>query len=230
MKHSVTGYFWCSKPTDFNDPFDCYKYFLTFQPNAQDIAELFRTVSKFTGQELEDNIKYYSEHPDEVANAYYSTVEGIIESQWICCFANNYESILMWSHYGDHRKGLCLAFTPARDPESFYTFKVRYAHDIVPENYFAKGGLGAIFTLTTKAIDWSYEDEYRVMHDSLGKRYFKKNALTTVIFGCRTSEPEMLSVINIIENSGYENVKYGQAYTLLNSFKLAFRSVIPHKA
>lgn len=221
------GYFWCSKPSEFNDPFDCYKHFLTFEPTVEDIVELFKTVSKTQGQQLKDHIDYFTKHPEEVSRAYYSIVEQTIESQGICCFANNYENNLLWSHYGDHHKGVCLAFQPDMDLESFLTFKVRYAKGIVPENYFANGGLGAIFTLTTKSLDWEYEDEYRVITDSPGKRHFKKEALTTIIFGCTTTEQEMLSVINVVENSGYKNMAYGQAYTLPNSFKLAFKVVIP---
>ena len=79
----------------------------------------------------------------------------------------------------------------------------------------------------TKAIHWGYENELRLLlPNENGKQHFKRSALKSIIFGCRTQEKDIVEIKEIIENTGgYSNVEYKRACISRNSFALTFEKV-----
>lgn len=223
LHQSLKGnYFWHAGRTSFNDPYDCYKHLLTFSPTEEQLIEYARRTL-LPGEKLDQTTNFILKNPRLVPEAYLSTIDSVLDSQGICCLTTNYRNTLMWSHYANHHKGVCLGFETHRDLDSFFVAKVRYTDDFVPRNYFEDYEHSAMIMLTTKSKDWEYEQEYRLVNERQGAIPFGKAALTEVIFGCKVTQDDMLSVINTVETSGYKDVQYTQAYTLPNSFKLAFR-------
>lgn len=220
LKHH---YFWHSGRTSFNDPYDCYKHLLTFDPTMEQLMD-YAKRTLLPGEDLDTTTNFILNKPELVTDAYLNTIDSVLDSYGICCFTTNYQNILMWSHYAQHHKGVCLVFDVNQDIESFFVAKVRYTDEFTPRNYFDDTTNTAMIMLTTKSKDWEYEQEYRLVDNKQGAIPFKTEALTKVIFGCKTSQDDMLAVINTIETAGYRNVEYTQAYTLPNSFKLAFRT------
>jgi hypothetical protein len=120
----------------------------------------------------------------------------------LLCLSARPDVQLMWSHYADAHRGICLIFD-ARNPVIGNARKVSY-----PETYpeLAEGGHPdeiLMQSLLNKAAYWKYEHEYRVVacrHPELAAglipcdsaSYVQPGAaaLVGVIVGCRTPEPD----------------------------------------
>lgn len=216
------GYLWYSSPSSFNDPYDCYKHLLKFEPTRQDIIDFAIKNTHVQGDALQREIDEYLKFPDAIPLAQASTLGEVLEAQGICCFTTNYQNTLMWS-YAKHHSGICMVFEPKNDLDSFFIGKVRYVDEFSPMNYYEQKGIGLMFLLVTKSKYWAYESEYRSIHDSHGAVPFQRKALIEIIFGCKTSQEDIFEIINTIEGCGYKSMKYSQAYMEPNTFKLAFK-------
>ena len=96
----------------------------------------------------------------------------------ITCFSECNDSLLMWAHYANNLKGVCLCFDTEKDPFLFSKAqKVNYSkYRTNIEN------LGCYFT---KALDWNYEQEWRIVVD-MQDDYIKTNSCVGIIFGEQT--------------------------------------------
>jgi hypothetical protein len=78
----------------------------------------------------------------------------------VLCFSRGWKNPVLWSHYGDKHKGICLGFdVPA---ESIVPVTYTAARPQLPPN---PGDLTEAFSLqlrSTKYLGWKYEDEIRV--------------------------------------------------------------------
>lgn len=226
LKGLKKSYLWHSRPSSFNDPFDCYKHLLKFEPTEDDIIDFCIRNHKEGEIPLEKQIAFLIQHPERLIEAQLKSMDDNINGQGICCFAENFQNTLMWSHYAANHAGICLVFDPHKDT-SLFMVKVRYTDEFVPRNYYENNRIGALIMLSTKSSDWSYEQEYRSISATPGSNPFKREMLTEVIFGCKTKQEEIFSVMNIIETAGYQDVEYTRAFTETNSFKLGFKPLLP---
>lgn len=93
----------------------------------------------------------------------------------ITCFSECNDSLLMWAHYTDNLRGVCLCFDTEKDPTFFSkAYKVNYS-----KYRTDSGNFECYFT---KALDWSYEQEWRIVVDMEGD-YIPTNSCVGIIFG-----------------------------------------------
>jgi hypothetical protein len=95
------------------------------------------------------------------ADAY---ISGIWKKTAILCYSRNWDSLLLWSHYGDSHKGICLGFDiPVGDPGPNFDTDVLYQPSLLqirgPEDLNLDL---ANRLLRTKHESWSYEQEVRM--------------------------------------------------------------------
>ncbi len=99
--------------------------------------------------------------------------------------------ILMWSHYADEHKGVCLEYETEDMTDTPYPVSYSGALPSVPAFGATPDDMRAI-TLT-KADHWSYEREWRCLAHAEGVRQFPQRALVGVILGARIeAESEVL--------------------------------------
>lgn len=226
LEHS---YLWHSSRTQFNDPFDCYDELLYFSPDVENVREMYRQQKNLTTQQIEIAVSNFIADPSQLPAAYHQVKSEVIDAQGICCFTSNIESNLMWSHYANNHRGVALVYEPGVDLEHFMMAKVRYQEEFMPRNYFEQAHIGLMYLLTTKSKEWDYEQEYRTLSlNHTGAVPISKGCLKQVIFGCKSSEPDRLKIIDLIEKSGYKNILYKQAEMNKTSFKLSFKQVYPN--
>ncbi|MBD1384611.1 DUF2971 domain-containing protein [Mucilaginibacter rigui] len=225
LKSLKDAYLWYSRPSSFNDPYDCYKHLLTFDPTEQDIIDFVTKNIWLTGAALQAEINYFLQHRELIPQAQMATIEDTLDAQGICCFTTNYRNTLMWSHYAKNHSGICMVFEPKNDITSFFISKVHYTSEFTPWNYYDRNRIGLMFLIATKSSDWAYECEYRGMSMNPGAVPFQRQALTEIIFGCKTKQEDIEAVMNTIESAGYPRMKYTQACMLTNSFLLDFKSL-----
>jgi hypothetical protein len=104
-----------SHPEDFNDPFDS-RIEVTYKGTKKDwyyFASIINKDKKVINQKINDKIII------EVDNGIFEldrTKNGKLFGDRarnrfkICCFSDTNLSVLMWSHYADSHKGICLCF------------------------------------------------------------------------------------------------------------------------
>jgi len=83
----------------------------------------------------------------------------------IISFSRGWQNPLMWAHYGDKHKGVCLGF----DIDASHIKEVTYFPEIMPAEIDMEKKYGGLTVdvienlMCTKYIDWKYEDEVRVI-------------------------------------------------------------------
>jgi len=79
------------------------------------------------------------------------------ETYGLLCFSKHWWNPLLWSHYADRHKGICLGF----DVSDAYVFKINYTDLRTPFTLpLTENKMDGI--LSTKYSGWSYEDEWRM--------------------------------------------------------------------
>ncbi len=118
----------------------------------------------------------------------------------ICCFSEDYNSILMWSHYGGDHTGVCLEYDiysldPKKDIGRGRLFPVLYlktpkdmTHRLDTDREQVRG-VALLHTSLIKSIEWSYEHEWRLVCSlDDNKAAFPLPKLTTIYIGYRMDD------------------------------------------
>lgn len=167
----------------------------------------------------------------------------------ICCFSESCLNPLLWSHYGDQHKGICIGYSTDRVPkpelkEVIYggsrVIRASTAYEaFVKENLNAKEKLNQDFLLR-KSKEWRYEKEWRLIasHGLQNSRM----KLTEVIFGIRCpvyvihtiikslagrDTPVSFHAINI-KNNEY-TLEIGCIEDILSNLQLPRTATSPHE-
>lgn len=201
---------WASSLADFNDP---YELKLRRDPELtgiQEVREKFPPETNMTDEEYSD--------------WFYSKLErGVSDNDGIVCFSFINAHILMWAHYAEDHKGMCLEFhcEHSSDLRELGLLPVAYLKDYIelPFNkILSEEGMAATFYY--KFRDWKYEKELRlVLHEQQKKLidYHDKMRLSKVIFGVDTPNSDKQLVQSVLKG---ENVQYAQAVMSQEEYKL----------
>jgi len=145
------------------------------------------------------------------ADGHYATLDwGMI------CLSELNNHVLMYSHYADSHKGLCLRFDTSRLNEAlnndthFHHLRPVFYCAQTPKIDFKKHP--ALFT-TCKDSVWAYEKEYRIFLVKgdkplpYGEYAFDPSAITSITFGCRATE-ETIASTRRIASAASHNIDY----------------------
>jgi len=231
----VNNEMWFSNPEDFNDPYDCN---LTIDcENTYD--EIYNHLKKFsqeqrlnqTNREIQDSAKYWFKNPDELKGYLRKNQKEELDRKGIACFSKSDEILLMWSHYSDSHKGVCLTFNISKDNEFFsLPFVVDYPEFYPKTNFIREENRRIRYKriIATKSVGWKYEEEIRILKDtrdhgqSRGNIKFNKESLREIKFGHRTNPKDIETIKKIILNQGYKHVKLYKAKLKEGEFGIDF--------
>jgi hypothetical protein len=131
----------------------------------------------------------------------------------ISCFSETFENELMWAHYADNYRGICIGYSAIKLcdnlPESARLVRVAYAETPIYLSKYDKDDVikAAQKILSHKKYNWAYEREWRVIGDYPGQLPYQRDVITAVYFGSRIPEHQKT---RIIEGMGGRNVKFYQ--------------------
>ena len=206
---------------EFNDPFEsvCKKKY-DFTP--KEYFETFQRwgVDFFSAAIEAEKIRLgYVNGKDLLSQA----TNQILKDFAYFCMTKDPDNILMWSHYADSHKGVCLKFDLLQDLDTFaLTVPVDYNSEY-PEFNTLNGNPG-INIITRKSLDWAYEHEHRTVKiNAHGLYAIKKDVLAEVIFGCRTSEKDKTLIRDLAKSNGFNRVSFSAAMANPEAYKLDFR-------
>lgn len=131
----------------------------------------------------------------------------------ISCFSEIKDSILMWSHYADSHRGICIGyrFTDNYLRENELHFgKVDYRENNIPseihKNY--KGLLNDTFYIKNSV--WGYEKEARILGYNLKQNPIPAPYIEEIVFGLDFQEKDKKVIYNIFSNRS--DIKFYQVY------------------
>jgi hypothetical protein len=138
-------------------------------------------------------------------------------------------NILMWSHYADSHKGMCLAFKRNSLEQTFgKEMKVVSYHDIpislCPLCLISACNCSSIMTpLYNKSNIWDYEKEIRIFHKEPNKLYgYQVDALEAIYFGSEVYKADLENVCLIVQGQN-KNIKFFQIFLKPNSYEVGFK-------
>lgn len=209
-----------SDPTKFNDPFDCLIR-LNFEGTQEQWIEYFCRDKGYTTEKAKEIVDSFLKNMDGLVSPYKDPVN--VKVPRVCCFSKTNNDILIWSHYADYHRGICLCFEatpehtmslykPNIDPEIPYSAEFKEVHYDPNNNLCILNAFDnqhqnerkAEKQLCRKLKIWDYEDEYRIIlpvHTEDGLMKYYKGCLKGVIFGLRTSKKDMMQVFKVLDDN-----------------------------
>ena len=202
----VESRLYLSDHESFNDPFDM-KADVLFSGTMEEKRQRFKKIidEKSTKQwkERQQELNRFMARPHEqwVANIRKILLKNTKETG-VFSFAGDPRSILMWTHYGNSHRGLCLQFAVAQDPRIFaMPVPMKYGDEYPTLNWAKELQDQLDKPLISKHSGWRYEKEWRIIHPENAIKYlpFKPDALVSIISGCRSSEAEREQLSALLE-------------------------------
>jgi hypothetical protein len=158
-----------------------------------------------------------------------------LDQAGIACFTQIKDSVLLYSHYADKHKGICLMFAPYKMHFLTALNGQQYRSQFRPVYYFKelpefdlKRELALI--ATCKDVAWSYEREWRMFIEDgkggvLGPGLFEfpKEALLGIIFGSEISLENITKVRNMSKEK--EGFSYIRAIRIPDKFGIYFKKI-----
>ena len=219
----IENYFYFSKIDEINDPFDCRRN-IKVSKNVNVIQKWIKSHETVDDESLRLEVKEIIEHGKEI----FLNEEPLVKNNFVrlLCFSKKNDDILMWSHYADSHKGICLEYEATQfdskpvieiqekqiqsnnfwiyDKGLLPLYPVKYSKKMPYAYDFMKGEDKSTMRFAlTKHTSWKYEQELRsILTDDMlpseQRVYYKKEILTGVIFGFKISEKDRKLINSII--------------------------------
>ena len=187
--------------------------------NRQDIGstELQKMIDSFVSSASGYDKKEANEYIRLAHQNHVKQVTGVY------CIADKSDNQLMWSHYADSHRGVCLGFDPERFP-FILAQEVSYSSErerVLPSDDDNTKLQKSIFC---KSKDWSYEGEWRIVdpYHPIGTRKIHPRALQSIILGARISDQDRQQIITWSRSRTYQP-KIFQAYISTARFAVEIR-------
>jgi len=229
-----------NSPLNFNDPFDCntdVKLRVPYEDEVPYILEFLR--EELEGHPKLSEIENHS--TGELAamgmvlaeNMLKERANKVFKSKGVCCFSETNDNLLMWSHYASSAKGFCLEFDSSNEPFD-KLLPVEYVDNPPELDYQKVFSIDSMYFLNalfcTKSSHWSYEKEWRVLHNEVNKVYhYSKESLTGVYFGPEIDQ-DITEIICLIIQGQNPGAKFYKGARSSDSYKVTFNEVnyTPH--
>lgn len=157
----------------------------------------------------------------------------LIKSLCVCCFSKNMDEILMWSHYADSHRGVCLEWEIDDALLGTQLVEMCYENQITTLNTVERTQTGNLSLniatngkfIKTKFKNWEYEEELRTYiicedRTNSGKSKPFLGELTTIYFGKNVNNRDIALVkenTQHIANLNYKKVDINIDHMKMNN-------------
>lgn len=174
-----------AQPSALNDPYDC----------QVDITEALKRAIALAPAEQKDALQQVLQ-----GKPILEQINRDVKSFGVYSFSGNINNHVLWSHYADEHRGVCLTYNIPQDfivdpvNKMFGYTPIEYGNDPLTSfflNYkFPEGDSdirdfvteGMKMLLSIKAIDWKYEGEARFIRNHVGILDIPREFLSQVCF------------------------------------------------
>lgn len=177
MEMLTNSEFYMSKKSGLNDPLDL-AYDITFDDYLSIYLE--KNPSLKNDKKHLDTAKWlFNYRVDEGESHIANDLDDTLTKNRICCFTEDGNNPLMWSHYAENHTGVCVKFKPSNDPElESALLPVKYSDKLVKIKQLSDFSK----SLLTKLKVWSIEKEWRILSENERFR-FKSEAIVEIVLG-----------------------------------------------
>jgi hypothetical protein len=239
-----------SSASKFNDPFDSsiniQKEKIETISDSRAI-EYIKKLIKMENPSLSDEEceaqaknkydKNLKNDPENIVFSHKYAQDAAYENFGIFCLSEIRHNILMWSHYANSHRGICIGFNTATLSAYFLEFFKKYQLAISPFKVYyqencpiidpeqpAKINFERQFTI--KSIDWNYEKEWRfILFDRTNIEIEIPNeAISVIILGCRIPRKSRMEIIELLRNKNMDLVLF-QSWKSFKKLKLEYYPV-----
>lgn len=251
----LAGRIKASKPSEFNDPFDCVgaiegrlsedaarefadKSCEKYIPLDADIAkrELAKRLIKCNAEELVAEAFANKKYLDIVFRiACFSAVDGISDNA----------DLLMWSHYADKARGVRIAIDIPETSAAYAVERVQYSdkmpvYHLQDESPFLNGyqwNLALRRFVCTKSLAWEYEQEVRLIFDASGARtdmcavkgidFFNvpRGWFKSISFGSEVDWQIAVHHALMLRSAGCSEIKFFKAIRSSRAYSLDYKTI-----
>lgn len=227
-----------NSPKVFNDPYDCkvlstYDEFFVdnfIRERIRDKYDLekFKEENPQIVEQLMDTLKKNnmdSETQKQLNEDREKFFDMITNEVFISCFSEDNLSILMWSHYADYHKGICIEYLKddmeKQCNKDMDLVKVDYRDECSELiEYTAQGEYSMEKFCSTKSSCWSYEKEWRLIayadnkSNGVNKKFIKPIG---IYLGSKIDESDKRFIRDFCEKN---KINLYQMKLKKNSFKI----------
>lgn len=192
-----------SSPTTFNDIFDCP--IMELINNDDDISKLIR-VAYLSGVKVACFVKNEKlPYTNDALDAPISNNKKNKRDK------KEYLNELMWAHYADSHKGICIKYkfpsditTKGSESNNYITYfrDVEYTSDL--KKYSKQNAINVTDAFFAKGKSWAYENELRLLYYNPTNKdshisLLISNCIETVYFGVKCSENDKRTIKSLLK-------------------------------
>lgn len=210
-------------PRNFNDPYDCAIGAPLSELSDEGLQRLLQGSNvNAPDEELKKMFR------DGAARTLQEHTEKFLSERGVACFTEKPDNLLMWSHYADGGRGMCLAFSTAE--KLFEKAKQVIYSDQIPQldldAMLCNKEYEAITELyRTKSSHWAYEEEWRVIHERAGTSWrYEAASLEAVYFGPNAPE-DLVEIALLILTGQNETVRFFRGRRSESEFRMLFDEI-----
>ncbi len=239
-----------SDPKNFNDPLDCSPTLINdvCLSELENLCDrmLMNNFNRDKANREINNYRYLSteygdykiEQDDQeyykrmIVDEIKHQLDITMKSRGVLSLASQWNSPLMWSHYADEHKGICIEYDISRavckKPKmvDYYGGRginiSRLVDLIIYDSEEAKEEIEYKY-FYTKAGQWSYEEEWRYISETQGVKPVPFH-LSGIYFGMRCNISVVSSIVKLL-NGSESNVRFYHTYASQDSFELHKREI-----
>lgn len=222
------SYVYFQSPRLLNDPFDCYPSLLKFTEDTTDLKLLFQVLepimsvsdkTRFKREILKNDFLNFQIFISDYLNKF-------IDRFGIAFFSLSPSNLLMWSHYSNFHKGICLMYDTSKDKNAFRRIRPMDYKEVFEQKEFKPLTEGNEFehVLYTKSDVWRNEYELRVIKEKQGEFKVNRSCLKTIIFGMQTCNEYKDKIFEVSKNK-YPELYYYDCEPLQDKFGLRFTQI-----
>ena len=221
------GELWHTSVSKLNDPFDCAILY-TVDASMLDMRKYIREsvkrhfpeANKQERRELVREAERRTASPKWRENVKREIQESRENGFGICCLSAPRDELLLWAHYADEHSGLCIGLSMeklglfqsriVKNGEFIDLLKVEYSAEMPTINFIdsmlTMGKSDEVWQediktmISTKSIDWSYEQEYRLVYWGHPNELVPigSDAIAKIILGCRCSDANQEKTLEVV--------------------------------
>lgn len=147
----------------------------------------------------------------------------LLDSIKVGCLTTKKDNTLMWSHYADKHRGICIEYDIGKiyEKDNLIINKVNYNMPIITNKSIADNEILEIDNInrlielfSLKSNEWKYEKEYRILYYDKER---KKDGILidcpikSICFGTETSEDDKKLIRKIIKNKKGNKIEFKEA-------------------
>jgi hypothetical protein len=202
------GELWFATVAELNDPFE-FRWQDKFPTDPREQRRFSNALRDmhFPGEDKTKRKAILEIFWRQVRDMAAVSPDGIVPSsatkpQGVFCLSEVCNDVLMWSHYADRHRGICVGIRTDRIPASRFA-KVQYCDDIPVLDCweYVKSNVDRFVKLSlAKATRWQYEKEWRTVHEP-GK-HLARGCVDRIIIGACATDEMKKDVHQAIRESG----------------------------